>query len=161
MAVSRIDWVVMWKLYHYQFFWIYLALGVPLRLILAGGFKPVLANKTSLYASVSSLASSLLSTWFPIVPIISGAVLMAAAGDLAGQAAGESLLFGVPLVAVSMAIETAFVDALLFRLFLKASVDRRFMTLFITNIMNAALALALALAWAFHHLPIFIAALDS
>lgn len=38
MNLSGVDWVVMWKLYHDQFFWIYLALGIPLRLVAARGF---------------------------------------------------------------------------------------------------------------------------
>ena len=37
----------------------------------------------------------------------------------------------------------------------------RFGALLIINILNATIALALGLAWAFRHIPIFIAALDS
>jgi hypothetical protein len=156
MAVSKIDWTIMWKLYRYQFFWIYLSIGVPLRFLLARGFKPVLAGITSLYVAVSSSASSFLCIWFPIVPLICGAVLIL----VAGHAAGESLLITVPLVALSMGIETAFVDALLFRLFLKRLVERPVATFLTTNTLNAAIALALALAWVFHHPVQVIAASD-
>lgn len=80
---------------------------------------------------------------------------------VAGHPAGESILIGVPLVAVSLAMETAFVDAMLLRLLLKESVNRRFMALLIANLLNATIGLALGLLWAFHHMPTFIAALDS
>ena len=154
MTLPRIDWVVMWKLFHYHFFSIYVTVGIPLRLILVRGFKAAPASKTSLYIVVSSFASSLLCT------VISGAVLILAAGGAAGHAAGESLLIGVPLVAVSMGMETAFVDAVLMRWLLKESA-KQFVRLLITNILNASIALALGLAWALHHLPLFIAALDN
>jgi hypothetical protein len=147
--------VVIWRLFHYQFCWIYLALGVPIRLILAGRFKAASVGKTNLYVLASSLISSIVSTWFPVVPIIAGAVLIL----VAGHPAGESILISVPLVAVSLAIETAFVDAILLRRLLK-NVNRRFMALLIANLLNAAIALALGLLWAFHHMPTFIAALD-
>ena len=91
MAVSKIDWVVMWKLFHYHFFWMYATIGIPLRFALVvRRFKMAPARKTRIYVVMSSLASSLLCTWFPIVPIIFGAVLMLAAGDAAGHAVGES-----------------------------------------------------------------------
>jgi hypothetical protein len=150
----------MWKLFHYHFFWIYLILGIPLRLVLVRGFNAVPASKTRLYVVISAFASSLMCTWFPIVPIIFGAALILAAGDAAGHAAGESLLIGVPLVAVSMGIETAFADAMLLRCLLREFVNRQFLRLLITNILNASIALAFGLAWAFKHLPIFVAALD-
>jgi hypothetical protein len=60
-----------------------------------------------------------------------------------------------------MGIETAFLDAVLFRLLLKESVKKRFVSLLIANILNASIALALGLAWAFRHLPIFVANADS
>jgi len=74
---------------------------------------------------------------------------------------GSPLLIGVPLVALSIGIETAIVDAVLLRWLLKESVKRQFVRLFITNILNASIALGLGLTWAFHHLPTFIAALDN
>jgi hypothetical protein len=52
-------------------------------------------------------------------------------------AVGESLLIGVPLVAISMGIETAFLDAVLFRMLLEESVKKRFVSLLIANILNA------------------------
>jgi len=44
---------------------------------------------------------------------------------------------------------------------LKEPVKKRFAALLIAIILNAAIALALGLAWAFHHLPIFVANADS
>jgi hypothetical protein len=62
---------------------------------------------------------------------------------------------------MSMGIATAFLDAVLFRVLLKESVKKRFMSLLIANILNASIALALGLAWVFHHMPIFLASVDS
>jgi hypothetical protein len=162
MTVPKIDWVVMWKSFHYQFFWVYATIGIPLRFVLVvRRFKMAPSRKKSLYLMLSSFASSLLCTWFPIVPIIFGGVLIFAAGDAAGHAVGESLLIGAPLVAVSMGIETTISDAVVLHRVLKESVREQFVRLLITNVLNASIALAVGLAWAFHHLPTFIAALDN
>jgi hypothetical protein len=156
MIESRIIWVVMWKLFHYQFWWIYLCVGFPIRLFLARRFKTVLLGKAGLYAIASSLVASLLSTWFPIIPLAGGAILV----NIAGDAASESTVITVPMVAVLMGLETALVDAIFFRVLLKGS-RVRFRALLVINILNATIALALGLAWAFRHMPIFIAAWDS
>jgi hypothetical protein len=68
---------------------------------------------------------------------------------------GNSFLIGVPLVAISMGIETALLDAVLFRMLLKESGRKQFVPLLIANVFNASIALALGLTWAFHHLPVF------
>jgi hypothetical protein len=158
MTFSSIDWVVMWRLFHDQFFWIYLAFGIPIRFVAARHFRAASASKTSLSVVVASFASSISTTWLPIVPILGVGLPLALMGR---TAVGESLLIGVPLVAISMGIETAFLDAVLFRVLLKESVKKRFMSLLIANILNASIALALGLAWAFHHMPIFLASVDS
>jgi len=157
MTVSKIDWVVMWKLFHYEFCWIYLSVGVLIRLVLARRVRPASLGKTSLYVVASSTVSSLLSTWFPIAPILGGAMLI----FIGGHSAGESILISAPIIAVSLGIETALVDAILFRLLLKDPVNGWSGPFFIANILNAAIALALGVAWAFHHMPSFVAALDS
>jgi hypothetical protein len=154
MTFSRVDWVVMWKLFHYQFFWIYLSLGIPIRFVAARTFGAASSRKTTLSVVVASLASSVFSTWLPIVPILAVGLPL---GLLEKVAVGESLLIGVPLVAISMGFETALLDVALFRMLLKESGKKRYMTLLIANILNASIALALALAWAFHHMPIFLA----
>ena len=157
MIESRIIWVVMWKLFHYQFWWIYLCVGVPIRLFLARRLKTVSLGKAGFYAIASSLAASILSTWFPIIPLAGGAILV----NIAGYAASESTLITVPMVAVLMGLETALVDAIFFRVLLKGSARVRFRALLVMNTLNATIALALGLTWAFRHMPIFIAALDS
>jgi len=156
MAYSKIDWVVIWKLFHYQFCWIYLALGVPIRLILVRHFKTASVGKTILYVVVSSAISSLASTWFPVIPILAGALLT----FVAGHSAGESLVISAPLVGVSLGIETSFIDGILLRLLLKSAINRRFVALLIANLVNATIAVALGLLWAFHRMPTFIAALN-
>jgi hypothetical protein len=156
MIVSKIDWTVTWKLFHYQFCWIYLSVGVPIRLFF-GRVKAVSLSKAGLYAIASSSLASLVSTCLPVVPLVGGAILV----SVAGHTSSESILISAPIVAVSMGAETALVDAISFRVLLKGSVRVRFGALLIINILNATIALALGLAWAFRHMPIFIAALDS
>jgi hypothetical protein len=157
MIVSKLDWTVMWKLFHYQFCWIYLSVGVPIRLFFVRRVKAVSLGKACLYASASSSLAALVSTWLPVVPLVGGAILI----SFAGHTAGESILISAPIVAVSMGVETGLVDAIFFRVLLKGSVRVRFRAFLIINILNATIALALGLAWAFRHMPIFIAALDS
>ena len=160
MTVPRIDWTVLWKLFQYHFFWIYAAIGIPLRFALVWRFKAAPAVNAGLYVVMSSFASSALCTWFPIVPITCRAALILIAGEAAGNAAGESIFIGVPLGAASMGIETALLDALLLRWLFKKSANRQFVRVLGTNVLNASIALALGLMWAFRHLPAFIAALD-
>lgn len=157
MIVSKIDWTVMWKLFHYQFCWIYLIVGVPIRLFFAWRVKAVSLGKASLYAVASSSLASLVGTWLPVLPLAGGAILI----SVAGHTASESTLISVPIVAVSMGVETALVDAIFFRVLLKGFVRERPGALLIANILNATVALALGLAWAFRHMPIFIATLDN
>ena len=158
MTFSRIDWVVMWKLFHYQFFCIYLSLGIPIRFVAARTFGAASSRKTSLSVVVASLASSVFSTWLPIVPILGVGLPL---GLLGKVAVGESFLIGVPLVAIAIDIETALLDAVLFRMLLKEPSKKRFVPLLIANILNASIALALGVAWAFHHMPIFLTTADN
>jgi hypothetical protein len=151
MTFSRIDWVVMWKLYHVQFLWIYLALGIPLRVVAARSFGAS-TSKTTSSVIVASFVSSVSCTWLPIAPVICCAAFVLARA----RAVGESRLISVPVVAVTMGIETAFLDALLFPMLLKQPVKRRFVSLLIANTLNASIALALILVWEFHHPTIFL-----
>lgn len=157
MIVAKIDWTVMWKLFHYQFCWIYLSAGIPIRLFFARRVNPVSLGKTAVYAIASSALASLVNTWLPIIPLVGGAILV----NIVGYAASASTLITVPMVAVSMGLETALVDAVLCRVLLKGAARVRFRALLVLNTLNAIIALALGLAWAFSHMPIFIAALDS
>ena len=156
--ILRIDWVVMWKLFHIQFFWVYLALGIPVRFVVIRRFGAASSRKAGLSVVVASFVSSVFGTWLPIAPVFGVGLPL---GLLGKTAVGESLLIGVPLVAISMGIETASLDAVLFGMLLKESVKKRFVSLLIANILNASIALALGLAWAFHHLPTFVANADS
>lgn len=158
MISSRMDWVVMWKLFHVQFFWIYLALGIPIRFVTVRRFGAASSRKTGASVAVASFASSVFGTWLPIATIFGVGLPLGLLGE---TAVGESRLIGVPLVAISRGIETAFLDAVLFRMLLKESVKKRSVSLLIANILNASIALALGLAWAFHHLPTFVANADS
>src|SRR5438874_1174332 len=136
MIFSRVDWFVMWKLFHHQFFWIYLALGIPIRFVAARTFGAASARNMTLAVVIASFTSSIFSTWLPIIPILCVGLPL----DLLGKVAvGESLLIGVPLVAISLGIETAFLDAVFFRILLKESGKNRFVPLFVANILNASI----------------------
>lgn len=145
----KIDWTVMWKFFHYQFFWVYLAFGFLIRLVFAIRLSQPGSTRRAFYVVTSSSVTALLSTWFPIFPVICGAILV----NAAGHAAIESILIAAPIVAISLGMETVLVDAMLFRLLLRESVKERFRALLTINVTNATIALALGLAWAFHHKP--------
>lgn len=156
MIVSKIDWVVMWRVFHNQFWSIYLWVGIPIRFFLARWAKTISASKASSYAVAASIAASTVSTFFPVIPLAGGAILI----SLAGHVASESTLITVPMVAVLMGVETALLDALYVRVLLKGSVRVGFRVVLLVNVLNATIALAIGLAWAYRHMPIFIAALD-
>jgi hypothetical protein len=155
MAGLGIDWTIMWKFFHYQFCEIYLVTGTTIRLVFTARLRPVSLYKTSTYAVVSSSVAALLNTWFPLVPIISGIILI----NVVGQRAAESLRISAPMVAASMGIEGFLLDTALFRLLLKEPVRRRLGGLAVVNILNATLAIILGLALAYRHMPVPIAAL--
>ena len=154
MTYSEIDWFLTWKLFHREFFCIYVAVSVPIRLILARGFNTTSQGRGILYIAVSSITLSLASAWFPVIPIVVGAIA------LAGHPGGVSLLISAPLIAVSLAVETYFIDLILVRLFLRPVENRRYAAVLVANIVNAICAVTLGLAWAIHHMPTFEAALN-
>lgn len=131
----------------------YLAVSVPIRFILARGFDSISRGRRSLYVAVSSVTLSLASTWFPVIPFVVGAL------TLAGHPGGESLVISVPVVALSMGIENSCIDAILLRLVLRRTVNRRYAAVLVANIVNAATALILGLIWAIHYMPTFEAGL--
>jgi hypothetical protein len=151
MTFSGVDWTILWKLYHYQFFWLYLTIGIPLRFVVARRFGTASIGKTNLRATIASFASSVLNTWVPIVPI--AAALVVAQVDGGGSSVGA----GVPLVALSMAAEGALLDVLIFRILMGKSGINRLVALLVVNILNASIALSLSLAWIRHNPPHIIA----
>ena len=80
MIVPKIDWTIMWKFFHYQFCWIYLSVGILMRLFLARRLKTFSLGKAGFYAITSSLLAAFLSTWFPVIPLAGGAILVNIAG---------------------------------------------------------------------------------
>jgi len=61
MIESTIDWVVMWNLFHYQFWWICLGVGVPIRFLLARRVKTISTSKAASYGVASSIVASILN----------------------------------------------------------------------------------------------------
>ena len=132
-----------------------MVVGVPIKFLLARWGKTTSATKAGSYAIASSVVVSTLSTWFPVIPLAGGLILVNLFSSESNPA------YPVPMVAVLMGVETAFLDAIFVRLLLKGSARVGFMALLVANVLNAAIALALGLAWAHRHMPIFIAALDN
>ena len=148
------SWAVMWKLFHHQFWWICLVVGVPIRFLLARWGKTTSATKAGSYAIASSIVASALSTWFPVIPLAGGVILV----NLFSRESNPA--YPVPMVALFMGVETALLDAIFVRALLKGSARVGFMALLVANVLNATIALALGLAWAHRHMPIFIAVLN-
>ncbi len=153
MTFSRVEWTILWKLHHLRFFWIYLTLGIPLKGLLVWHLEAGATVKTNACAVLSSLTSSAANVWFPILPVACSLVL----NGLLGDAAGQTPFVSVPVVALSMGIEAAFLDWVLFRVLTKESVKRRFVWLLIANMLNASIALAVVLTWVVHHPTMMIA----
>src|ERR1700683_3012496 len=153
MTFSGVDWTILWKFYHLPFFWIYLTIGIPIKGLLAWRLETSSAGKTSAFVVLASLASSACNTWFPLLPIACGLIVDSFARPVIYQG-----LFTVPLVAVTMGIQAAFLDYLLVRIFTKRAVKWRFMWLLIVNLLSASIALGLGLAWVSYHPMRMIAA---
>jgi len=152
MTFSEVDWTILWKLHKLRFFWIFLAVGIPIKGLLAWRFEAGSAAKTGAFALLASLASSACNTWFPVLPIACGLILSGFPAPVVGQS-----LTSVPLVAVTMGIQAAFLDYLLVRILMKRSVKRRFMWLLIANVLSSSIALGLGFAWVAHHPTMMIA----
>jgi hypothetical protein len=142
MTFSGVDWTILWKFYHLRFFWIYLAVGIPIKGLLAGRLETGSAAKTGAFVLLASLASSACNTWFPILPIACGLIVDAFSRQVVGQS-----LFTVPVVALTMGIQAASLDYLLVRILMKRSVRRRFMLVLAANVLSASIALGLGFAW--------------
>src|SRR5258708_8802794 len=155
MTFSRVDWTTLWKLHHLRFFWIYLALGIPIKGLLAWYFEVGSTAKKSACAVLSSFTSSAFNTWFPILPVACALMLNSLAGDATGQSLSPSL------VALSMGIEGAFLDGMLFRMLMKESAQSRFVWVLVANILNATIALHVGLDWLAHHPTMMIATVTS
>jgi hypothetical protein len=101
--------------------------------------SPTLKNAMPREAWVVGLACRYLVASFPL---IGGAILI----SVAGHSASASTLISVPIVAVSMGVEPALVDAIFFRVLLKGYVRAQSRALLIASILNATIALTLGLA---------------
>ncbi|HEY6180981.1 MAG TPA: hypothetical protein VIW67_01985 [Terriglobales bacterium] len=147
MINRGIDWFMMWKWYHFKFFWIVLAVGVLFRIVVVRRYELAAWNKTRLFSIAASVVSATCTTWLPILPVLAFIPLTIAIGDLAAS----SLFVAAPLIAVSTAVQSAFMDWVLLRLFLKAPPRTSFAVLFIASLLIVSIALSLVLGWAFHH----------
>jgi hypothetical protein len=148
MIFSGVDWTILWKLHHVLFFWIYFAVGIPMKALLGWRVGVGSAARTSGFATLASVISSAFNTWFPILPLFCAVILIRHASD------GN---LSVPLVAVTMGAEAALLDWILFRLVMKKSVKGRAGWILVTNLVHAAIALSLGFVWVLHHPTMMIA----
>src|ERR1043166_4504191 len=145
MTNPGVDWTTMWRWYHFKFFWILLAVGVLFRIVVARRYERTPWKKTNLFAITASVVSSVCAAWFPILPVLFGGLLTIAVGVFTAS----SLFVAAPLVAISMAIQTALIDVAILRLLLNISPKKSFVGLFFENLFITSLALSLVLAWTF------------
>jgi hypothetical protein len=147
MINRGIDWFMMWKWYHFKFFWIMLALGVLFRVVVLRHYELVAWNKTRLFSITASAVSAICATWLPILPVLMFIPLIIAIGDLRAS----SLFVATPLIAVSATVQAALIDRALLRFWLKTSPKTSFAVLFVANLLVVSIALSLVLGWAFYH----------
>ena len=157
MTIFRqVDWFILWKFFHFQFFIIYLIFGILLRVFHWVREERVLVVRKGLYVITSSLATALLNTWLPVLPVICGLVVMWIARD----ATGKTSLSSVVVVAASMGLQAAGIEQFIARFILKRPVKKEFLRCLVMNLIDASVALVVGLMWSFHHLPNMIAALE-
>jgi hypothetical protein len=154
MWYSTIDWLKLWKLHHYQFFWLYLLIGVPLRLLTAQQlFQHAQRARVTVSMFIASIGSALSSTWFPIVPILTLCPLYIAGAHWVS----DSLVISTALTSLTIAVQTAAIDKLTFQVLLKRSVNREFVWVLASNLLNSSVALVAVIAWQYYYGPEIIA----
>jgi len=142
-------------MYHYpHFFWVYVLCGLPLRMLAVRRSGAVLPKRAWL---VSSAASVIFVFCVPFAAL--PAFLVVALG--AGNHAMYSLLMGLP-IAASVGAAAAMVDAVLFRVVLRETVNRKtLLLLFGTNALNVSVAIGGVLGWMAVYPARVVAALGS
>ena len=152
MIFSGVDWTILWKLHHLLFFWIYFAVGIPIKALLGWRVGVGSAARTRGFATLASAVPAALNTWFPILPLCCAFILI----SLPGHSTDANL--SVPLVAVTMGAQAALLDWILFRLLMKKSVKGRVGGILVANLLHASIALGAGLLWVVHHPTMMIAA---
>jgi hypothetical protein len=154
MLLRQWDWLVIWKIYHYPwFFWIYAVVSVSVRMLVLPRLNPASPIRTWLLSSTASLL---------IVPAVPFLVLPAFAlvALAAGRAAVYSLLMALP-IALSAGLVGGLIDRMLLRLLLGQAVGRRRMwLLFGTNLLVTVLAIGAVVLLMLVHPPEIIAMID-
>lgn len=153
MSLPQVDWLVVWKIYHYPyFFWSYSVLSLAIRFAALRLLNSAAPTKTWFLSSTASLF---------IVPAVPFIVLPAFALAMAvGKVAVYSLLMALPIV-LSVGLFGGLIDGILLRLLLGQAVGRRRMwVLFGTNLLVAVLAVGTVVALMLAHPPRIIATVD-
>jgi hypothetical protein len=151
MRFSGVDWTILWKLHHVLFFWISFAVGIPIKALLGWRVGVGSAARAGRFATLASVVSSALNTWFPIFPISCAFILI----GLPGHSTDANL--SVPLVAATMGAQAALLDWVLFRVVMKKSVKGRLGWVLVANLLHSSIALSLGLVWVVHHPTMMIA----
>jgi len=155
MSLPQVDWLVIWKIYHYPyFFWAYTGLSLAIRFLMLRYVNSAALIKTW---ALSSAASLLILPAMPFVVL----PVFALAESTVGDVAVHSLFMALP-VAISIALFAGLIDGILLRLLLREAVDRRRMKFLVcTNILVMFSAVGTVLAIMLAHPPQIIAMADS
>lgn len=154
MSLPQVDWLVVWKIYHYPyFFWTYAAASLAIRFLTCRHLNSAAPTKTWLLSSTASLL---------IVPVVPFLVLpaLALAAMTVGKIVLYSLLMAVPIV-LSVGLFGGLIDGILLWMLLREAVGRRRMWfLFGTNLVVALVAVGSVVALMLAYPPQIIAVVD-
>jgi hypothetical protein len=133
MPLRQVDWLVVWKIYHYPyFFWMYAVLSLVTRFLICRHLNSGAPIKTWFFSSTASLLI------VPAVPFLA-VPAFALAATAVGKVAAYSLLMALP-IALSVGLFAGLVDGMLLRVLLREAVGRKRMWLLFG--MNLAVTLA-------------------
>jgi hypothetical protein len=122
MPLRQVDWLVVWKIYHYPyFFWMYAVLSLVTRFLICRHLNSGAPIKTWFLSSAASLLI------VPAVPFLA-VPAFALAAIAVGKVAVYSLLMALP-IALSVGLFAGLVDGILLRVLLREAVGRKRMWL--------------------------------
>lgn len=154
MSLPQVDWLVVWKIYHYPyFFWVYTVLSLAVRFLTHRHLNPAAPTKTWL---VSSTASLLI---VPAIPFLAMPAFALAIMTL-GKVAIYSLLMALPIV-LSAGLFGGLVDGFVLRLLLRKALGRRRMWILLAaNLLVALVTVGAVVALMLAYPPQIIAMVD-
>jgi hypothetical protein len=154
MPLPQVDWLVVWRIYHYPyFFWMYAVLSLVIRFQTCRHLNSAAPTKTWL---LSSTASLLIVPAVPFLAVPAFALVAVAVGKVGVY----SLLMALPIV-LSVGLFGGLIDGILVRVSLREAVGRkRICFLLGTNLLVALVAVGSVVALLLACPPQIIAMVD-